>query len=107
MSYIDQYTSIRQKIAKLLEDTETPLTVEEIARIFDLDKYDVYNHLSHIAKTVKALSKGKKVLFMIPPQCRKCGYIFKDLDKPKKPSKCPKCKSERIESPKFIVRNVT
>ncbi|MEM2810799.1 MAG: transcriptional regulator, partial [Candidatus Korarchaeum sp.] len=43
-------------------------------------------------------------LLMEPPQCRKCGYIFKDLKKPRKPSKCPKCGSEWISPPRFTIR---
>ncbi|HID42001.1 MAG TPA: transcriptional regulator, partial [Pyrodictium sp.] len=46
---------------------------------------------------------GRAVLYMIPPRCRNCGYVFTDLDSPKKPSKCPMCKSQRIEPPRFYI----
>ncbi len=97
--------SIRQRIAKLLEESKEPLTADEIARIFDIDINDVYIHLEHIAKSIKRLYSGKKVLLMTTPRCRKCGYIFK-IEKPKKPSRCPKCKSELIEPPQFIISSI-
>lgn len=98
--------SLRERIAKLLENSREPLTAEDIARFFEIDIDDVYLHLAHIAKSVRRLSRGKKYLFMIPPRCRKCGFLFKDLDKPKKPSRCPRCKSEWIEPPRFTIREI-
>ncbi|MEM4789267.1 MAG: hypothetical protein QXV06_05695, partial [Ignisphaera sp.] len=98
--------SIRQRMVKLLESVEEPITAEDIARNLDIDVDDVYIHLAHLAKTVRRLSNGKKALLMVPPMCRRCGYVFKDLDKPKKPSKCPKCKSEWIEHPRFVIRGI-
>jgi len=41
---------------------------------------------------------------MVPPTCKTCGYVFKDLDRPKRPSRCPRCRSERISSPLFIIQ---
>uniref|UniRef100_A0A7C4NL82 Transcriptional regulator n=1 Tax=Ignisphaera aggregans TaxID=334771 RepID=A0A7C4NL82_9CREN len=91
-------------MVKLLESIEEPITAEDIASSLDIDVNNVYIHLAHLAKTVRRSSSGKKALLMVPPRCRECGYIFKDLDKPKKPSKCPRCRSERIEHPRFIIR---
>ncbi|MDK6029340.1 transcriptional regulator [Ignisphaera sp. 4213-co] len=100
------YESIRERIAKFLESSEEPVSAEKIANVFDLDVKDVYIHLEHIAKSIRRESGNRKALLMTPPRCRKCGYVFKDLEKPKKPSKCPRCKSEWIEPPKFIVRSL-
>lgn len=98
--------SIRQRIARLLEEAKEPLSAEDIARDLGIEVEEVYLHLAHVAKTVRRLSSGRKLLLMMPPRCRKCGYIFKDLDKPKKPSRCPRCKFEWIEPPRFIIRDV-
>lgn len=98
------YGSIRQRMVKLLESIAEPITAEDIANSLDIDVNDVYIHLAHLAKTVWRSSSGKKALLMVPPRCRKCGYTFKNLDKPKKPSKCPRCRSEWIEHPRFIIR---
>ncbi|MCS7111600.1 MAG: transcriptional regulator [Ignisphaera sp.] len=99
------YESIRERITRFLEEVEGPVSAEDIARTFEVDVPEVYIHLEHIAKSVRRESGGGKALMMTPPMCRKCGYIFKDLEKPKKPSKCPRCKSEWIEPPRFLIRS--
>ncbi|MEM2192964.1 MAG: transcriptional regulator [Candidatus Methanomethylicia archaeon] len=101
-----EFESLREKIIKLLRGCEEPLSVDDILYYFELApsrRSEVYDHLLHIAKTIRQQSKDSENLVMIPPKCKVCGYIFKDLDKPRKPSKCPKCKSERIENPRFKI----
>lgn len=90
---------------RLLESANQPLTAGEIASILgvEITPEEVYEHLRHVAKTVYAKTKGRKVLVMDPPVCRKCGFVFKELDKPKKPSRCPKCKGEWISPPRFAI----
>ena len=83
----------REKIIKILRESPQPLTAEDIIAALgseDLKPKDVYEHLKHVAKTVK--KRSDEVLVMLPPTCRSCGFTFKDLDKPKKPSKCPSAK---------------
>jgi len=106
MTYNNQYLTLREKIMKLLMESREPLSVDEIAAILGLsprDKHLVYDALTHIAKTIKRRSGGRLELVMIPPTCKKCGYVFKDLKKPRKPSRCPRCKSERINPPLFKI----
>lgn len=99
--------TIRERIIKLLIESSRPLTAYEIALMLSLDpktgEKEVYEHLKHVAKTVWRRSGGRYALFMEPPRCRNCGYIFKDLREPKKPSKCPRCKSQRIDPPRFKI----
>jgi predicted Zn-ribbon and HTH transcriptional regulator len=95
----------RERIVEVLKSANRPLTAEEIANLIggDVSPREIYDHLAHIAKTIRARSGGREVLVMEPPQCRKCGYVFKDLEVPKKPSRCPRCKSEWISPPRFLV----
>lgn len=96
--------TIRERIIKILRDHHKPLTAEEITELLDLTDLkpkDIYEHLKHIAKSVRA--KGHEVLVMVPPSCRSCGFVFTNLDKPKRPSKCPRCRSERISPPLFKI----
>jgi len=85
--------------------TEKPLTAEEIVNELGLKitPKEVYEHLEHIAKSIRRTYRNAYVLVMIPPTCKSCGYVFKDLEKPRKPSKCPRCKSEKIKPPAFKV----
>ncbi|BAB67249.1 MULTISPECIES: transcriptional regulator [Sulfurisphaera] len=96
------FLSIREKIVLLLKYSERPLTAKEIKKNLGIQKEkEVYEHLYHIAKS----SKHKDYqLIVYLPYCRDCGYIF-NLEIPKKPSKCPRCKSENIEPPKFLIRD--
>jgi len=99
--------TLRERIMKLLMETKHPLSAKDIIYELGLNpstsEREIYQHIQHIAKSIRRRSGGKYAVFMIPPQCRSCGYVFKDLDKPKKPSKCPKCRSQRIEPPRFKI----
>lgn len=99
--------TIREKILRILLEAKEPLDAYMIALEAGLDpstsEKEVYEHLIHIAKTTRRRSKGKLLLYMIPPRCRDCGYVFKDLRKPRKPSRCPRCKSQRITPPLFKI----
>lgn len=97
--------SQRERILEILMSSQEPLSVDDIARQLELDpreSKEIYDHLEHVARTARA--KYGRTLLMEPPQCRKCGYVFRDLRKPRKPSKCPKCGSEWISPPRFTIR---
>ena len=97
-----EFLTVREKIVLLLKRSEKPLTAKEIKEILGIEKEkEVYEHLNHIAKS----SKHKEYeLIVFLPYCRDCNYVFK-LDIIKKPSRCPRCKSENIEPPKFLIRD--
>jgi predicted Zn-ribbon and HTH transcriptional regulator len=85
----------------MLNETDSPLSAKEIALELGLDNEKmIYDELKHVAKSVKRMGL---TLYIQPAYCKKCGYVFKDA-KIKKPSKCPKCKSQWIEPPRFIIR---
>jgi len=97
--------SRRERIIELLLEAEEPMDVRQIAEALGLDPREsrsIYEDLAHIARSLR--SSGLQLL-MLPPVCRSCGYVFKDLERPRKPSKCPRCRSERISSPRFIIRH--
>ncbi|RLE53840.1 MAG: transcriptional regulator [Candidatus Methanomethylicota archaeon] len=101
-----EFASLRERILEVLKSSNEPLTVNDIIAILDLEpsrRSEVYEHLMHIAKTIRAKSHGQEQLVMIPPKCKNCGYIFTSLKKAKKPNRCPKCKSERISPPAFMI----
>ncbi|BDB99179.1 transcriptional regulator [Saccharolobus caldissimus] len=95
------FLTTREKIFLLLSYSDEPLSAREIMRRLDIRKEkEVYEHLEHLAKSGK---RKDYVLIMIPARCKSCGYVFRS-EKIKRPSKCPICKSEKIESPKFLIR---
>jgi len=92
----------REEIISLLESTDQPMTAQEICDILDLRKRSIiYEDLDHIARTVR--NQGKEVIVK-PASCGKCHYVFKVKDSAKAPTKCPKCRSEWILAPSFLIR---
>ncbi len=94
--------SRRARIIKLLEERD--LSPTEIAVILGLrgkgTKALILEDLKAIQKIVK---REGKVLMIKPAVCRKCGFVFKP--EIKIPGRCPRCHSEWIEEPRFIIKS--
>ncbi len=98
---MDEWDTIRERMVKLLSETKTPLSAKEIA--FELgieDERMVYEELKHVMKSIKRTGKR---LYVQPAYCKKCGFVFKQ-NLFRKPSRCPRCKSQWIEPPRYIIR---
>jgi len=93
--------TIREKLARVLLESGRPLDVYTLRNLIgaDLKLSELYAELEHVAKTLKR--RGIK-LRIINARCKNCGYEF-NRERFKKPSKCPRCKSERISPPLFYV----
>lgn len=92
----------RERIIKTLLSASEPLTVYQLQALanVDLKPGELYDELEHVKKTLKRMGYR---LAVVPPVCKSCGYEFRDREKLKKPSRCPRCRKERIEAPKFFV----
>ncbi|GAB7010401.1 transcriptional regulator [Halorubrum trueperi] len=87
----------RQRIAELLR--EGPATASGLGETLSLPTPVVYEHVEHVSRSVA----GDAELLVAPPECTDCG--FDGFDDPiNDPSRCPECKSERIEEPAFVIR---
>jgi len=90
----------RQKIIKLLEKRDH--SVSELAMLLEMrgkgSRKVILEDLRIIAGIVK---REGKVLLIQPAQCKKCGFVFKP--EIKIPGRCPKCRSEWIEEPRFKI----
>ena len=87
----ERHVTIRQEILRLLEDDQ--LTVSDLSGIIGKTEKELYDHLAHL------LVSGS--LTIIPAECLKCGYVFENRKKVKKPGKCPDCKGTYIKKPMF------
>jgi transcriptional regulator len=92
-------STIREQIISLLG--EEACDARLISQSLSISEKTVYDHLPHIIQSLSA--QGKK-LKTTPARCISCGFEFKDRKRPNRPSRCPKCKSERIDPPKFRVK---
>jgi len=99
--------TLREKLANfLLEHPSEEFSVEDLARALGLraeDSKRLYEDIVHVSKTLWRRSGGKIYVAMSPPVCLSCGYVFKDLKRPRKPSRCPRCRSEWIRGPRFLL----
>ncbi|NCN64672.1 MAG: transcriptional regulator [Candidatus Altiarchaeum hamiconexum] len=59
----------------------------------------IADDIKHIKKSIS--HRGK--LMIKPAECINCGFVFKEREKIKSPSKCPECKSERIMECLFMI----
>lgn len=90
--------TVRQKIAELLREKE--LTAQEISKQASVAERDVAEHLRHLEHT---LTQSGERLRVLSPHCVKCGFVFAERDKHGRPSRCPRCKSERLSKARFTV----
>lgn len=87
---------------KDIEDilSKNRISLQEIANMFRVELKEILEDIEHIKKSIRP-----KKLVMFPAQCRNCGFIFKERTKIKTPSKCPRCKHERIQASLFTIKN--
>jgi len=98
----DEMQTRRERITELLENTQFPVTAEEICQHLDIKSRSiVYEDIDHISKSVK---RRNQELVIRPASCGKCQFTFKARKTSKAPSKCPKCRSEWILAPAFLIK---
>ncbi|MDV3104748.1 transcriptional regulator [Thermococcus waiotapuensis] len=90
----------RQRIISLLEERD--YSPSELARLLDLREKGATKAVLEDLKAIQRIVKREgKVLLIKPAECRSCGFVFKP--EIKIPTKCPRCKSEWIEEPRFKI----
>ncbi len=92
--------TLRQQIMEELERSLEPVSLQELSRLVSVSEKELVPHFPHIEKSVKR--NGKKLEYF-PAACRKCGFEFSKREDPRKPSKCPSCRSEYISLPLFRI----
>ena len=90
--------TIRKQIIELLEKSE--MSAREISQTIGIREKEVYEHLSHISRSVNA---RRKELIIIPAECLGCGFVFEKRKRFTRPSRCPHCKSEYIQNPLYRI----
>jgi len=85
--------------SQIMEDIDLRSVMRELEYS---SKKILINDIISIAKTLK--NKGLQ-LTISPPSCKACGYVFRHKKTVLKiPSKCPKCREQRIEWPSIKVK---
>ncbi len=94
----------RQKLIELLTVFHYSVELKDLMRLLEYsNKKEMLNDVASVAKILKI--KGIN-LVAIPPICLSCGFSFPIKGfQLKIPSKCPKCRRERVRWPSIKVIN--
>lgn len=74
-----------------------PKSAQELANIYHCTASEIVEDLDHIKHSVKQRFKTE------PASCMDCKFRFEERSKIKTPSKCPRCKKERILGAMFRI----
>jgi predicted Zn-ribbon and HTH transcriptional regulator len=91
--------TLRRALADALE--RGPLTARELSERVGLPEREVAGHLAHLERSLK---HAGRTLTVLPARCVACGFVFSKRERKARPSRCPECKSERLEPPRFGVQ---
>ncbi len=85
--------TVRKDIVEMLCAEEW--TARDISKAQHISEKEVYDHLDHIKRSLKGAFKIK------PAVCLACGFRFSKRNIVKPPSRCPVCRAEHIQDPRF------
>ena len=88
----------RQQMIDILSRDE--MSAREISRALGIREKEVYEHLSHIARS--AVAQGKKLIVQ-PFSCLSCGYVFEDRKRFNRPSRCPQCRGSHLQEARYRI----
>jgi predicted Zn-ribbon and HTH transcriptional regulator len=91
--------TVRDRIRAALE--LRPQTSLEVSQSVGVAQGEVAGHLEHLARS---LPHQGLVLEVQPARCIACEFTFEGRRRFARPSRCPQCRSERIDPPRFFVR---
>lgn len=94
----ERQTTVRSELKAILH--EGPFTTRDLSVRVGVGEKDVAMHLEHIARSVQASGERFEVE---PPRCLACGFVFKDRTRMTKPSRCPRCKGERLAPARYRI----
>jgi predicted Zn-ribbon and HTH transcriptional regulator len=86
----------RQRIIELI--TGTRLSSRQLAHLLGLPERQV-EHLTHVVKTI--LRDKTRRFILDPARCQGCDFVFRDRSRLTSPSRCPHCRNEAIEAPRY------
>jgi hypothetical protein len=95
---IERHATVRSALREVLR--EGPLTARELSARVGISEKEVPGHLDHLARSLR---HGGDRLRVEPAQCLVCAFVFKERTRLTKPSKCPACRSERLDPPRFVI----
>ncbi len=77
-----------------------PRSVKQLSQDLSLSEREV---VAALEKVTRSLERGPARLRRLAPRCLACEFEFSDRDRISRPSRCPECRSERIEPARFWI----
>ena len=78
----------------------TPKALDELSRELSVSEKVLPDALD---KLRRSLAQGNERLHQEPPRCVACGFEFEARARSRRPSRCPRCSSERLTRPRFWI----
>ncbi|MBN2033109.1 MAG: transcriptional regulator [Deltaproteobacteria bacterium] len=78
--------------------SEKEMTAKDLSQSVGIREREVFDHLTHIGRTIAA--QGGR-LSVLPITCLACGWVFRERKRFTRPSRCPRCKKSHIEPPTY------
>jgi len=91
----------RQQMMRLLALREC--TALELSAALRIREKEVYEHLAHVRRSVTA-QHGR--FHVRAAECLECHYVFADRRRLTTPGRCPRCRGEHIQDPKYRVEEL-
>lgn len=90
--------TVREELRRVLLDSSAPLTALELSGLVGIAQRQVDEHLEHLRRTQQHRAER---LVVQAARCLACGFEFRTRERLGRPSRCPECRSERIDPPRF------
>jgi predicted Zn-ribbon and HTH transcriptional regulator len=89
-----------QRLREALTEVEAK-TLKDLSGELSVSEKDLVPALEKLKRT---LERERIKLGVEPACCLACGFEFDARERVTKPSRCPSCRSERIQPPRFYLR---
>jgi transcriptional regulator len=79
-----------------------PATAHDLSARVGVPEKEVAGHLEHLARSLRGARTGER-LRVDPAACLECGFAFRKRERLGRPSRCPVCRGERVDGPRFAI----
>ncbi len=77
------------------------VTARQLSTLVGIAEKAVPAHLEHLRKSAAGAGERFEVE---PAVCNKCDYRFEARERLTRPTRCPQCRGERIDPPRFRIQ---
>lgn len=91
--------SLPQALREALRSPD-PKGTGELSRELGVSEKELPDALEKLRRT---LSHSGEALHQTAPRCVGCGFEFEARTRARRPSRCPRCSSERLTKPRFWI----